>query len=72
MEVSQAIRTAYQLHAEWVGPVHSGFDLDRIHASMLQESRWNTFMPSRCTPESARETRGKLVLLGKVRKALAV
>lgn len=72
MTVSQAIEHAYRLQAKWVG-VHPGvcYDLNRIHASMLQEHRWNQERPARCTPECAKETKGELILLGKVRKALA-
>lgn len=72
----EAIRTAYRLHEEWVSARDvregRGFDLDRIHASMLAEHRANLARPGRCTPACARETRGALVLLGKVRKALGV
>lgn len=73
MTVSQAIKHAYRLQAEWVGKADSGtcYDLNRIHASMLQEHRWNQERPARCTPECAKETKGDLILLGKVRKALA-
>lgn len=72
MTVHEAINHAYRLQAEWVG-LHPGvcYDLNRIHASMLQEHRWNQERPARCTPACARETQGKLILLGKVRKALA-
>ena len=63
---------ARHLHEVWVGPIgpFESFDLARIHASMLQEHRWNRMRPARCTPACARETKGALVLLGKVRKAL--
>jgi hypothetical protein len=73
MTIHDAIRTAYQLHLEWIGPIRPGtsYDLNRIHASMLQESRWNRLSPARVTRANATETRGKLILLGRVRKALA-
>ena len=74
MPVTEAIKLAYHLHEKWVSAADirtgRGFDLDRIHASMLQEHRANLASPARCTPECARETRGELVLLGKVRRAL--
>ena len=74
MTDTEAIRAAYELHAIWVSENDiksgKGFDLDRIHASMLSEHRANLQRPGRCTPASARETRGALVRLGKVRKAL--
>ncbi len=65
---------AKQLHEMWVGPILPGesYNLERIHTSMLQEARWNRQRPTRCTPACARETRGHLILLGKVRKALEV
>ncbi len=65
---------ARKLHLVWVGPIapFETYDLARVHASMLQEHRWNLKNPARCTPACARETRGQLVLLGKVRKALGI
>ena len=47
------------------------YDLDRIHASMLQEARWHRTGKSSATPALISEVRGELILLGKVRKALA-
>lgn len=72
MTRNQAITHAYNLMHEWVTCKESGFNLDRIHASLLQEHRWNRRMPARVTVANARETRGKLILLGKVRKALEI
>ena len=73
MDVMRAIQEAYRLQSVWVGKgsAEKPFDLERIHASMLQEHRWNRERPARCTPACARETMGELILLGKVRKALA-
>ena len=75
MSKSRAISIAYRLHEEWVSAADirrgQGFDLARIHASMLQEHHWNKERPARCSAASARETRGKLILLGRVRKALS-
>lgn len=74
MTVTKAIAAAYALHTEWVSAREIreglGYDLARIHASMLAEHRANLARPGRCTVECARETRGKLVLLGKIRKVL--
>jgi hypothetical protein len=70
MTTQKAITTAIALHHEWVS-MHGSFNLDRIHASMLAELRANRQWPARCTPACARETRGKLILLGKIRKVLA-
>ena len=72
MTVNEAINHAYKLQTEWVGKAPEGrsWDLARVHASMLQESRWNRENPARCSPACARETKGKLILLGKIRKAL--
>ena len=46
------------------------YDLSVIHRSMLQEYRWTLKNPARMTVECFSELKGKLVLLGKVRKAL--
>ena len=72
MTITDAIQKAYALHTEWVGerPQGRGFDLDRIQASIRQEIKWNKQRPMRSTPACARETRGKAILLGKIRKAL--
>jgi hypothetical protein len=72
MDTGTAINHAYRLQSEWVGKPLPGtcYNLDRVHASMLQESRWNRVLPGRVTAANARETRGALILLGKVRKAL--
>jgi hypothetical protein len=53
-------------YAEYVA-----YDLDRIHASMLSEARWHRTGKSNATPGLIREVKGELILLGKVRKALA-
>ena len=50
---------------------HVSFDLDRIHASMLREARWHRTGKSNATSSLISEVRGELILLGKVRKALA-
>ena len=70
MTVAIAIQKAYDLQHEWVSTKESGFDLKRIHTSMLSEHRANRQYPKRCTPACARETKGKLILLGKIRKTL--
>jgi hypothetical protein len=49
---------------------HVSFDLDRIHASMLQESRFHRTGRSNATAELISEVKGELILLGKIRKAL--
>lgn len=74
MTRTEAASKARQFHEEWVGriPVFETYDLERIHASMLQEHRWNRQHPARCTSACAAETFGKLILLGKIRKALGV
>ena len=74
MDISTAVREAYRLQSVWVGAgtAENPYDLGRVHRSMLQEHRWNRERPARCTPACARETKGALILLGKVRKALAV
>lgn len=75
MTYSQAITHAYELHKEFVSErdiiMGKGFDLKRIHASLLQEFRWTRKTPGRMTPAAFSEIRGKLILLGKVRKAMA-
>lgn len=70
MTTNQAIDKGYELMHEWVTCRESGFDLDRIHASILQEHRWNLRTPCRATAANRSETFGKLILLGKVRKTL--
>jgi len=47
------------------------YDLDRIHSSMLQEYRYIRQGTSRATPGLISEVKGELILLGKIRKALA-
>jgi hypothetical protein len=73
MTANTAINHAYRLQSEWVGKPLPGscYNLDRVHASILQEHRWNRRVPGRVTAANARETHGALILLGKVRKALA-
>ena len=62
-----ALKHARYLYTMWVS-AHGEIDLDRIHASMLQDYQYR-----RGKPEFAavcRDIRGQFVLLGKVRKAL--
>jgi hypothetical protein len=49
---------------------HVSYDLDRIHASMLQEFRWHCTGRSSASAGLISETKGELILLGKIRKAL--
>jgi hypothetical protein len=71
MDVSSAIKAAYKLQDEWVGKhPGGGYSLSDIERSIKQEIAWNRQYPNRVTPANARETRGKLILLGKVKKAL--
>jgi hypothetical protein len=72
MTVSEAIKHAYHLYDEWIGPRklgQVGFDFDRIRRSMLQELRYDQTRGDRVGV--VREIKGELVLLGKVRKVLA-
>jgi hypothetical protein len=75
MNTGKAISEAYRLHEKWVSMADirngKGYDLNRIHASMLSEHRANRKRPARCTPACAKETIGELILLGKIRKALS-
>lgn len=67
---------AFRLFRKWVSSegdsiyAASEEGLARTHASMLQEHRWNAKNPARCSAGCAAETRGDLVMLGKVKKAL--
>jgi hypothetical protein len=74
MTAQQAITHAYRLHEVWIGVNDirqgRGYDLNRIRASMLQDYRYRRGKPQ--FAGVAREIRGQLSLLGKVRKALAV
>lgn len=78
MTLHEAYIKAAQLQTKWVGEVPvdarlrgaANYDLDRIHASMLQEHRWNREHPARCSKGCAAETFADLIMLGKVRKAL--
>lgn len=47
------------------------YNLDLIHASMLKEARWHATGNSSASPALISEVKGELILLGKVRKALA-
>ncbi len=47
------------------------YDLPTIHRSMLQEFRYIRTGKSRATPALITEVRGELIILGKIRKALA-
>jgi hypothetical protein len=49
---------------------YQAYDLDRIHASMLQEARWHATGRSAASPALISEVKGELITLGKVRKAL--
>jgi hypothetical protein len=74
MTWQEAVAIAYRLQAKWVGKVEPpdvGYNLDRIHASMLQEARWHRTGKSSASAALISETKGDLILLGKVRKALA-
>ena len=70
---SWAIKQAYWLMERWIGTTEiragKGYDLDRIHASMLHEYRYQRTRADRKGVTS--EIRGELVMLGKIRKALA-
>jgi hypothetical protein len=72
MKLTDAIRHAYELHRVWVSAREvregKGYDLARVHKSMLQEYRYQRTLSGRVA--LAREIHGELVLLGKVRKAL--
>jgi hypothetical protein len=46
------------------------YDLQRIHASILQEFNWHRAGKSKATPALISETRGDLITWGKVHKAL--
>lgn len=85
MTWQEANTHAYRLWAKWVsdkphssilthGPYapYIAYDLDRIHASMLQEARWHRTGNSKATESLIREVKGEMILLGKVRKALAL
>jgi len=73
MDVSEAIKHAYKLHREWVSDREiregKGYDLDRIHASMLQDYRYRRGKPQFAAV--CQEIWGQFTLLGKIRKALA-
>ena len=47
------------------------YDIPTIHDSMLREYRWIRTGKAKVTPGLVREVRGELILLGKVRRALA-
>jgi hypothetical protein len=47
------------------------YDLDVIHRSMLQEYRWIRTGRAKVSPALITEVRGELIMLGKIRKALA-
>jgi hypothetical protein len=70
MTHTQAITESYRLYEKWVS-FDKRVDLDRVHASMLQEHRFNLKNPARVSPANASETRADLIRLGKVRAALA-
>jgi hypothetical protein len=73
MTQSEASRKAWELHLKWVGTCNStDFNLGRIHASMLHEVRWHRTGKSSATLSLIAETKGELILLGKIRKALGV
>ena len=83
MNRNEANTAAQKLWTKWVsdkpavsilthGPFaeHVSFDLDRIHASMLQESRFHRTGKSKASAGLISEVKGELILLGKIRKAL--
>lgn len=73
MTFRDAIQHGYRLQEKWVGKTHEpgvGFELDRIHASMLRESRWHRTGKSSATIGLIKEVKGELVLLGKIRNTL--
>jgi hypothetical protein len=47
------------------------YDLPKLHEVILHEYRWHRTGKSTATPSLQREVRGELILLGKIRKALA-
>jgi hypothetical protein len=69
--IQEAIRHAYHLHKMWVGSgtAEKPYDLDRVHASMLQDYRYRRKKPQ--FAGEVRENRGQFDLLGKIRKVLA-
>lgn len=85
MTWTEANTHAYELWVRWVSSKphqghHNGFteqadyqayNLDRIHASMLQEARWHATGKSKASPTLISEVKGELILLGKIRKVLA-
>jgi hypothetical protein len=74
MTITAAINRAYTMHIEWVSAkditLGKGYNLGRIHTSMLAEHQANRHNPTRCSQACARETVGQLILLGKLRKIL--
>lgn len=67
MEYMKAICKAGELYRIWVSG-DGKVDLDRIHASIMQDLRWRRNKPQ--FAGVVREMRGHLVLLGKIRKAI--
>jgi hypothetical protein len=74
MTIHEAIKHAYNLHEMWVSAREiregKGYDLARVHASMLQDFRYRRTRP--VFADVVREIRGQFVLLGRVRLALGV
>jgi hypothetical protein len=67
---AEAHSRAMFLYEKWVS-FDKKLDLDRIHASMLQEARWHRTGKSGASAGLISETKGELILLGKIRKVLA-
>ena len=65
----EAIKEAHRLHEKWVS-FDKKIDLDRSHASMLQEYRWQTSPAGRLKVSCGliAETRHELSILGKIRE----
>ena len=78
MDIFKAISESYRLHEKWVSSIQLYTDrtgrpcpdLERVHASMLHESRWHLNPACKASDGLKKETRGELILLGKIRKAL--
>ena len=69
MTLMEALEHAQALQEEWVGK--GAVDLDRIQSSMRKEYTYAMKNPKKRTPENLKDTMYKMVLLGKVKKALA-
>ena len=79
MTWQEALREAMRLQRKWVGQAYigqygctgSGYELDRIHSSILREARFHRSGKSTASAGLISETKGDLIRLGKIRKVLA-